>query len=275
MKLPVAILSLCFVGGVCAADGIDTETPVGQLGLSFDGLYEPTQADWREGSIADTPVLISQTVEDDSGMVIGFLWTSDQLASTDLDLWLTEHVSILDQLGLTVGRSTALRDGGIDGAAGSLGTDTLAGYSERNGEFDLFDIEMRVGSLGTRRAGIDLITGLRAVRARVGNRRTGLDSTGTIRTTLDLGRGVVVIPIVGTGVHWQPSDSLRFSGAATTHTISEQATYYDLSAEAELRIMPNVGLVAGYQYVRSVMEVRNVPAELNEAGLFARIEINF
>ncbi len=246
-----------------------------QLGLSFDGLFEPTQESWRVSVSADSPVLVSRTVEDDSGQLLGFLWVKDELASTDLDQWLDEHVSILDQLGLSVGRSTSLRDGGIDGSWSSLGADTLAGYTERNGEFDLFDIDMRIGSLGSDRVGIDFVTGLRAVRARVGHTRSTRDASGTMRTTLDLGRGVVAIPIVGTGVHWQPNDSFRLSGAATTHTLSDQATYYDFSAEAEIRIMSNVGLIAGYQYVRSVMEVRNVPAELNEGGLFARIQINF
>lgn len=272
MNLRTAILSLCFVVAPSVGDDGARDEP---LGLSFDGLYEPTQENWRVSVPTHSPVLVTRAVEDDSGQLLGFLWVRDELASTDLDQWLDEHVSILDQLGLSVGRSTALRDGGIDGAWASMGADTLAGYTERNGEFNLYDIEVQVGSLGSERAGIDFVTGLRAVQARVGHTHNTRDASGVIRPTLDLGRGVVAIPIVGTGVHWQPNDTFRFSGAATTHTISEQATYYDFSAEAEIRIMSNVGLVAGYQYVRSVMEVRNVPAELNEGGLFARVQIKF
>jgi hypothetical protein len=275
MQIKTALLSLCIAVSPSLADAADDGARDEQLGLSFSSLYEPTQENWRVTVPDDSPVLVSRTVEDDSGQLLGFLWVKDELASTDLGQWLDEHVSILDQLGLSVGRSTALRDGGIDGARASLGSDTLAGYTERNGEFDLYDIQVRVGSIGSERVGMDFVTGLRAVRARVGHTRNARDAAGTMRTTLDLGRGVVAIPIVGTGVHWQPNDSVRFSGAATTHTISDQATYYDFSAEAEIRIMSNVGLIAGYQYVRSVMEVRNVPAELNEGGLFARIQIKF
>ena len=57
------------------------------------------------------------------------------------------------------------------------------GLNEIRELFDLYDISMRIGSLGTRRIGMDFITGFRAVDARVGrthSERTeaGLRETG-------------------------------------------------------------------------------------------------
>lgn len=276
MRVRTAILVSCVLAGVALASNSSDET--GSVGLSFDGLFKPTQTDWRVAKPLSDTVLVVESSEEESGLVVGYVWTDDQLAVSDLDLWLDENGSALEGLGLSVGRSTALRDGGIDGASQSIAGPTgasLAGYAEAHGEFDLYDISMRIGSLGTKRMGIDFVTGFRAVQARVGHTRSELTSAGDMQTTLDLARGVVTIPIIGTGVHWQPTESMRFSGSAATHTMSDSATFYDLSAEAEFKIRPNVGFVAGYQYVRSAMEVRNVPAELDEAGLFARIQIKF
>ncbi len=272
----IAILNLAIAAACACAD--DAIVPMAQVGdpvtLSFDALYEPTQPNWRVSLADDAPVLIDSAKIADQ-YFIGFLWIDDALAASDLDLWLVENSSVIDQLGLVVGRSTALRDGGIDGIGSSLGEEGIAGYAEGSGEFDLYDISVSVGSLGTERMGVDLITGLRAVKANVGHAHREQSANGATHTTLDVGRGVVAIPIVGTGLHWQPRDHVRLTGTASTHTISEQATFYDLTAEAEIKLRPNVGLVAGYQYVRSVMEVRNVPAELNEGGVFARIRIQF
>lgn len=277
LKRATAIWSVALCACVVHADDVTVSPDAAdQVTLSFDSLYTPSQPHWRETVTIDMPVLIpSGDRVADANLVIGFMWVDDALASKDLDLWLTENASMIDDLGLIVGRSTVLRDGGIDGVSSTLGEEHLAGYAETSGEFDLYNISLLIGSLGSDRLGVDLITGLRAVQARVGHSFEESDTTGTMHTTLDIGRGVVAIPILGTGVYWQANELLRFSGSASTHTISQQATFYDLSAEAELRLRPNVGLVAGYQFVRSVMEVRNVPAELNEEGLFARIQIRF
>jgi len=276
MRVRTAILVSCVLAGLALANDPSDESA--SVGLSFDALFTPTQSDWRHSKPLSDAVLVVESSEEDSGLVVGYVWTDDQLAVSDLDQWLDENGSVLEGLGLSVGRSTALRDGGIDGASQSIAGPTgasLAGYSEAHGEFDLYDISMRIGSLGTKRMGIDFITGFRAVQARVGYTHSERTAAGDIQTTLDLARGVVAIPIVGTGIHWQPTESVRFSGSAATHTMSDSATFYDLSAEAEFKIRPNVGFVAGYQYVRSAMEVRNVPAELDQAGLFARIQIKF
>lgn len=262
--------------GIAAADGPAASPDA--VALSFDALYQPTQSNWREAKPVGDAVLVAASSDEETGLVVGYVWTDDQLAASDLDQWFEQNASVLEGLGLSVGRSTALRDGGIDGAAQSIAGQpgaALAGYAEASGEFDLYDISMKIGSLGTKRVGIEFITGFRAVQARVGRSHSERNEAGDMQTTLDVARGVVTIPIIGTGIHWQPNESVRFSGSAATHTMSDSATFYDLSAEAEFQIRPNVGFVAGYQYVRSAMDVRNVPAELDEAGLFARIQIKF
>lgn len=185
-----------------------------------------------------------------------------------------ERPDLLRSLGLHVERSTALRDGGIDSSRGALEADPLAGYAEPHGEFDLYDISMNVGQFGDRDLGLSLLTGFRAIRAEVGQVSVSQDRAGNTTTTYHEGQGVVAVPVIGTGVHWSPTDEIRLRGNASTHTISN-ATFFDLRAEAEIRLAYNVGLTAGYEYVRSAMEVRNVEAELSEAGLFARLQIKF
>lgn len=252
----------------------------GDLGLSFEALFRPVQMDWRgavvpaSGGATDGAAAAGPETEE-PGLTAGYVWEGDGLSAGGLDGWFPEEESVFVGGGIIVGRSTALRDGGIDGARASLGGEALAGYAEPGGEFDLYDISMRIGSLGSKRIGVDFITGFRAVDARVGRTHSERTEAGDMQTTLDLARGVVTIPIVGMGVHWQPSERVSFSGAAATHTMSDRATFYDLTAQAEVQIRPNVGFVAGYQYVRSAMEVRQVPAELDEEGLFARIQIRF
>jgi hypothetical protein len=250
--------------------------PAGEdLGLCFVGVFQPSQSDWRAAPGPSEPAPAAGDPAEDPGLAVGYLWGTQELGSGELDALLAEDGSLFERSGLTVGRSTALRDGGIDGARSSLGGEQLAGYAEPGGEFDLYDISMRVGSIGTRRMGVEFITGFRAVEARVGRSHSERTDAGDMQTTLDLARGVVTIPIIGTGVHWQPSERVRLSGSASTHTMHDSATFYDLTAEAEIQLRPNVGFVAGYQYVRSAMEVRAVPAELDEEGLYARIQIRF
>lgn len=199
------------------------------------------------------------------------LGQADRRADADL---FEQSASLLEQLGLSVGRTTALRDGGIDGTSASIRRDALAGFAEQSGEFDLYDISIPVGTLGSRELGLTFLTGFRAIRADVSRVSVSRDRSGNTITTLREGMGVVAVPVVGTGVHWNPNDALQITGGASTHTISD-ATYFDLRAQAEIRLRHNVGLTAGYEFVHSAMQVRDVDAELTEAGLFARIQIKF
>lgn len=181
---------------------------------------------------------------------------------------------VLGELGLKVSRDTALRDGGIGGEQGPSGSETLAGYAEPNGEFELYDISMRIGELRRKEVGLSLLAGFRAIRAEVGQVSVSQDRLGNTTTTYRDERGVVAVPVVGTGVFWNPNDQVQLRGGVSTHTISD-ATFFDLRAEAEIKLRYNVGLTAGYEYVHSVLEVRSVEARLDEAGLFARIQIKF
>ncbi|KAA0215010.1 MAG: hypothetical protein DYG94_03850 [Leptolyngbya sp. PLA3] len=181
---------------------------------------------------------------------------------------------VLGELGLSVARDTALRDGGIGAMESATGSEILSGYAEPNGEFELYDISVRLGELKRKDVGLSLLAGFRAIRAEVGQVSVSQDRLGRTTTTYRDEQGVVAVPVVGTGVFWNPSDEVHFRGGVSTHTISD-ATFFDLRAEAEIKLRYNVGLTAGYEYVHSVMQVHNMDARLSEAGLFARIQIKF
>ncbi len=83
------------------------------------------------------------------------------------------------------------------------------------------------------------------------------------------------MPVIGGGVSWRLSEEMSFSGTASTHTFTDQGTVLDLSAETSIRLTPNIGLFAGYQFIRSAIEVQSLEADLEREGVFARLQIRF
>lgn len=269
MRWAWVISVLASMGGLHSALA-QSEPTEAELKLSFQQLLD------RPAPIRSVLLWDKEPIDQSGSMQMelsAFGWAGELDVEEDARLF-DERPDLLRSLGLHVERSTALRDGGIDSARGTLEADPLAGYAEPNGEFDLYDISMNVGQFGDRELGLSLLTGFRAIRADVGQVSVSQDRAGNTTTTYREGQGLVAVPVIGTGVHWSPTDQIRLRGNASTHTISN-ATFFDLRAEAEIRLAYNVGLTAGYEYVRSAMEVRNVDAELSEAGLFARLQIKF
>lgn len=237
--------------------------------LSFD-QFAHTSA-----SPLSTPLASDQTVSDPQAAVLEMRYPL--LGSLDLEedaAMFDTPRSLLAGLGLVVERDTALRDGGIGGQQGPTGSEVLSGYAEPDGEFELYDISLRLGELKRKDVGLSVLAGFRAIRAEVGQVSVSQDRLGNTTTTYRDEMGVVAVPVIGTGVFWTPNDQVHFRGGASTHTISD-ATFFDLRAEAEIKLRYNIGLTAGYEYVHSVMKVRDLDATLSEAGLFARIQIKF
>lgn len=274
MRMQLPILALFVAAGLTPPahaqhDGQDAAGNA-DVRLSFDDMLD------QSASVPSVPGGEAAAVDDLLGRPVLALGagTIDRAAIRRDAALFDQPGDLLRSLGIRVGRSTALRDGGIDGEEGSVRSESLAGYAEPNGEYDLYEISMSVGQLGDEELGLSMLMGFRAIRADVGKVSVSQDRAGNTTTTYRQGQGVVAVPVVGAGVHWLLTDDVRFRGSAATHTISD-ATFFDLRAEAEIRLRYNVGLTAGYEFVHSALEVRRVRAELSEAGLFARLQIKF
>jgi hypothetical protein len=173
-----------------------------------------------------------------------------------------------------VDRGTLLRDGGISGNAGMLEGDDglmrLSSLASGEGEYDIYDLSLTWDAYKPGPLTLSVIGGIKAIDARIG--RT-VQSGGT--TTFEDARGVVAVPVIGGGVAWKLSEDMTLSGMASTQTFDGAGSVVDLSAETSIRISPNIGFSAGYQFIRSAIEVQSMDAELEREGLFARLQIRF
>lgn len=192
--------------------------------------------------------------------------------------WLDPSTGVTQGTGQSVrfevDRGTLLRDGGISGNTGMLGGDDglmrLSSLASGEGEYDIYDLSLTWDAYKPGPLTLSVIGGIKAIDARIG--RT-VQSGGT--TTFEDARGVVAVPVIGGGVAWKLSEDMTFSGMASTQTFNGAGSVVDLSAETNIRITPNIGFSAGYQFIRSAIEVQSMDAELEREGLFARVQIRF
>lgn len=224
-----------------------------------------------ERAAAPSGVLWRAASGEDGSRVLVLTGVGSGEALRESDLLLMDGLMPVDgALRLEVGRRTSLRDGGVDEAVTELGDETLAGYVESDGEFDLYDL-----ALGWRAVpgpvSFELLGGVKAIRADVGT----VTQDGDGGTTLQEAQGFVAVPVVGGSLRLALDERLSLVTSATTHALSDGATYLDATVEAALDFTANIGLTAGYQYVRSTLRVRDVDAELDQSGLFARLTIRF
>ncbi len=178
-----------------------------------------------------------------------------------------------DGLRLVIDRSTSLSDGGISGARGAIGNDgimRLSSIASGEGEYDFYDLKFAWDALAPGPLTISLTGGLKAIDARIGK----VVDRGGISTFEDA-RGVVAVPIIGGGVSWQIDDHIALTGNAVTQSFGGQGSVLDMSAETSIRLSPNIGISAGYQFIRSAIEVQSLGAELERDGVYARIRIVF
>jgi hypothetical protein len=76
-------------------------------------------------------------------------------------------------------------------------------------------------------------------------------------------------------VRWDISDSLSFSGQATTQSLDLGSSLLGFQAKTDWRLSDRVGLSAGYQIIRSEFDLGTVSRDLSQEGLFARLQIKF
>lgn len=180
-----------------------------------------------------------------------------------------------DAFRLVVDRGTALRDGGISGSHASLhdrddSTLQLASIAAGEGEYDIYDLSLAWDAFTPGPVTVSFIGGLKAIDARFG--KVVSDGAGSVYRDA---RGVAAVPVIGGGVAWRISDDVSLVGNASTQTFSGQGTMLDMSAETSISLAPNVGLNAGYQFIRSAIEVRSLSTELEREGVYARLQIRF
>lgn len=173
-----------------------------------------------------------------------------------------------------IDRGTMLRDGGISGEhamiEGDDGLMRLASLAAGEGEYDIYDLTLSWDAYRPGPVTISVIGGLKAIDARIG-KVVEEDGTSTFRDA----RALVAVPVIGGGVSWQVSEDMIVSGIASTQSFEGQGSMLDFSAETSIRLAPNIGLNAGYQFIRSAVEVQSLDTNFESDGVFARIQIRF
>ncbi|MEZ6241879.1 MAG: hypothetical protein R3B57_02450 [Phycisphaerales bacterium] len=180
------------------------------------------------------------------------------------------------RLRIEFSRPTQLRDGGVSGDQSALGADRLAAFSDNRGDIDLYNIALRWDAFRPGPLTFSFIGGVQAVQADIVGQVREYDSSGNVVSTrLDDAYGIAAVPVFGGGIRWDVSDRFYISGAAQTQTIPDGASLLDVTAQTGLDLSPTVGLRAGYQYLRTTVQVQNLDASLSVSGVFARLEIAF
>jgi hypothetical protein len=198
----------------------------------------------------------------------------DALASTLDDGPLFEPfdpgASVTRPIRLGFQRETGLIDGGFGSPPEA--NESASTYFAPGGErFDRFNLALEWAALGEPDSlQWLLIGGVQAIRADL----TRLDA-GETDLGLSGARGTVAIPTVGTGLRWSPVDRVYISTIATSQSGATDASLLDLSASAELRLSPFIGITTGYEYLRSGVTVDDLRTTLNREGVFARLMIRF
>ncbi|MEM9373372.1 MAG: hypothetical protein AAGA55_06990 [Planctomycetota bacterium] len=174
---------------------------------------------------------------------------------------------------LVIDRDTSLADGGISGARGALTNDgmlRLASIASGEGEYDFYDLRFAWDALAPGPLTVSLTGGLKAIDARIGK---VVDEGGL--PTFEDARGVIAVPIIGGGVSWRLDENIAFTGSAVTQSFSGGGSVLDMSAETSIMLSPNIGIRAGYQFIRSAIEVQSLGTQLEREGVYARISIEF
>lgn len=197
-----------------------------------------------------------------------------------IESWATHYtdqrgVRLNDSLSFSVGRTTELRDGNISGSAGTLDNehaddDHVSSLTQSEGEYDIYDLSLEWEAMSAGPVTLSVLSGLKAIEANIGKRVTKDGDT-----TIDTVNRFAAMPMIGSGVRWKVNDSLSFSGAALTLPIDTGDAFVDFNASTDLRISSNIGFFAGYRIIRSSFGVGSVDTEVNQEGLFARLEISF
>lgn len=175
---------------------------------------------------------------------------------------------------LRAGRTTSLRDGGIEANHGSIGQpSSLSSFTSSNGELDFYDLALDFDAAQAGAFTLVVTTGVRAVQGQFGQSFSSSSLVGEHEPLSD-SRGVVAVPVAGGGFRLALADNAFFRTTATADA-GGPTTMLDFTAEYGLDVSERFGLRWGYQMIRSDLEFDNYRVELDREGVFARIEIRF
>lgn len=173
----------------------------------------------------------------------------------------------------SVGRSTTLSDGNISGTGSSLPGegDSVATMTQSEGEYNFYEmgVEWQAASAGA--VDFSFTSGVTAIEANISKRV----QTGGSSEMHDLSHRVIAVPTIGSSVRWNISRDWSLTGQATTQTLNVGSSLIGFNAQTDWRISDRMGLVAGYQILRSEFDIGAVTTDLNQEGLFARLSIKF
>ena len=187
----------------------------------------------------------------------------------------TDDLNISDgDMRFSVGRNTTLSDGNIAGSAGSLpggDGDSVSTMTKSEGEYNFYEmgIEWKAASAGA--VDLSFTSGVTAIEANISKRV----NRGGASEMHNITRRVVAVPTIGSSIRWNISQDWSLTGQATTQTLNMGSSLIGFNAQTDWRISDRMGLVAGYQILRSQFDFGAVTADLNQEGLFARLSIQF
>lgn len=178
-----------------------------------------------------------------------------------------------DNMNFVIGRSTSLSDGDISGSGASIpgNGESVATMTQSEGEYNFYEMALEWTAASTGAVDFSLISGVTAIQANVSKR---VQSGGSSQL-YDVTNRVIAVPTIGSAVRWNISRDWSFTGQATTQSLNIGSSLVGFNAQTDLRISDRVGLVAGYQILRSEFDLGAVTTDLNQEGLFARLSIQF
>ncbi len=188
-------------------------------------------------------------------------YTTNSIKSTNTDLR------------FSVDRNTTFNDGDISGSTGSLpGTDTsVASMTQREGEYNFYEMEVEWKAASAGALDFSLTSGVTAIEANVSKSV----QNGGGSEILDATHKVIAVPTIGSAVRWNISRDWSLTGEATTQSLNVGSSLIGFNAKSDWRISDRIGLSAGYQIIRSEFDLGAVTTDLNQEGLFARLQIRF
>ncbi len=204
-------------------------------------------------------------------------WSTDGLVSAgvfgDLINVSDGELSPGSNMRFTVGRNTTLNDGNIAGSDGSLPGqgDSVASMTQREGEYNFYDMMVEWQAATSGPVEFSLTSGVTAIEANV-SKQVNSGGTSTIH---DVSHRVIAVPTIGSAVTWNISQDWSLTGKASTQSINIGSSLVGFNAQTDWRISDRVGLSAGYQILRSEFDLGAVTSDLNQEGLFARLQIRF
>jgi hypothetical protein len=223
---------------------------------------------------ADIDLIQSRSTDTGFQMSINGITRDVEIDSIEQLYYSTNSIkSTSSDLRFSVDRNTIFNDGDISGSSGSLpGSDSsVSTMTQREGEYNFYEMEVEWKAASAGALDFSFTSGVTAIEANVSKSVQNGGST----EILDATHKVIAVPTIGSAVRWNISRDWSLTGEATTQSLNVGSSLIGFNAKSDWRISDRVGLSAGYQIIRSEFDLGAVTTDLNQEGLFARLQIRF